>query len=178
MGPLSVPETVETEILRKARQEPRFRAAGTVWSKLPARLMEILSDDVTPELAAAVQRISNVSFDQRMHSGRDLGETMVIAHAAVAADAGEDVIILIDDGEGCRIASREARRLQRARAAGRTAGSIRLARTATVLEGAAGTKHLPDKATMRDLYSRLRTLDDGLPPLEATELLSLHCWQR
>jgi hypothetical protein len=30
---------------------------------------------------------------------------------------------------------------------------------------------------MRHLYGRLRNLDDGLPPLDSTNLLDLACWQ-
>ncbi len=176
LGALSVPEAVETEILRKAGQDQRFTAAGRVWKKLPRHLIDVLSDDVTNELSAAVQRISGVPLDRRIRSGKDLGETMVIAHAAVSAEAGEHVIVLIDDGGGCRAAATEARRLQRLQADGKTAGSIGLIHTVTVLERAAGGEHLPDKTAMRDLYGRLRNLDDGLPPLETTNLLNLPCW--
>lgn len=177
LGALSVPEAVEAEILRKAGQEQRFAAAGRVWKKLPERLMEVLSDDVTDQLSAAVQRISGVPINQRMRSGKDLGETMVIAHAAVAAEAGNHIAILIDDGGGCAAAATEAQRLQRLQAAGKTVGSIRLIHTVTVLESAAGGEHLPDKNAMRDLYGQLRDLDDGLPPLETTNLMNLRCWQ-
>lgn len=177
LGALCVPEAVEREILRKASQDQRFAAAGRVWKKLPERLMEVLSDDVTDELCAAVQRISGVPFAQRRRSWKDLGETMVIAHAAVAAEAGEHVVVLIDDGGGCRVAAAEARRLQRLQALGRSVGSIRLIHTVTVLERAAGGEHLPDKNAMRNLYSRLRNLDDGLPPLDTTNLMKLRCWQ-
>lgn len=177
LGALSVPEAVETEILRKAAQDKRFSAAERVWKRLPERLMEVLSDDVTDELSAAVQRISGVPFDQRVRSGKDLGETMVIAHASVAADAGAHVIVLIDDGGGCRAAATEARRLQRLQANGNSVGSIALIHTVTVLERAAGSEHLPDKNAMQDLYGRLRALDDGLPPLDATGLMALPCWQ-
>jgi hypothetical protein len=45
----------------------------------------------------------------------------------------------------------------------------------TVLERAAGGQYLPDKNAMRDLYGRLRTLDDGLLPLHSTNLLNLPC---
>ena len=31
LGRLSAPETVQTEILRKSRQDPRFGVAATVW---------------------------------------------------------------------------------------------------------------------------------------------------
>ena len=34
LGPISAPETVQGEILRKAQQDGRFRAAAAVWRKL------------------------------------------------------------------------------------------------------------------------------------------------
>lgn len=86
-----------------------------VWKKLPDRLMAILSDDVTDELSAAVQRISGSPLAERQARSKDLGETMVIAHAAVAAESGVDVIVLIDEGPGTRQAAQEARRLDRMR---------------------------------------------------------------
>jgi hypothetical protein len=51
-----------------------------------------------------------------------------------------------------------------------------LASTLTVMGRAAGTQHLPDRAAMRDTYRRLRELDDGLPPIEKTDLLSDALW--
>jgi hypothetical protein len=51
-----------------------------------------------------------------------------------------------------------------------------LASTLTVLGRAAGTEHLPDRSAMRDTYTRLRGLDDGLPPIEKTDLLSPKLW--
>jgi hypothetical protein len=55
-------------------------------------------------------------------------------------------------------------------------GAITLASTLTVLGRAAGTQHLADRAAMRDTYRRLRELDDGLPPIENTDLLSDTLW--
>ena len=101
-----------------------------------------------------------------MAHSKDLGEIMVIAHAVAAAEAGETVTILIDDGPGARIATSEISRLQRLHSNGHGVGAIRLASTLTVLERAAGGPHIPDKATMRDVCRRLRGLDDGLPPAE------------
>lgn len=176
LGPLSVPETVEAEILNIARREQRFAAAATVWSRLPDQLLEILSDDASDELVSVVSRISGLPFDARAQRPKDLGETMVIAHAVVAAESGEDAFVLIDDGDGCRTAASEARRLERLRHAGRGVGSIKLIHTTTVLERAAGGKYLPDKSALRALYRRLRTLDDGLPPIEQTKLLTLPFW--
>ena len=177
LGPLRVPETVQVEVLRKSREDARFRSAATVWRKLGPRWLQIMSDDETPELAAVVHRITRLPMQERLRHPKDLGEIMVIAHAVVAAEAGETVTVLIDDGSGAQIATSEIGRLQRLRSAGRAVGSIRLASTLTVLERAAGGQHIPDKATMRDIYQRLRGLDDGLPPIETTTLLSLTRWR-
>lgn len=176
LGPLSVPEAVQDEVLRKSRQDDRFRAAETVWKKLTPRWIQILSDDVTPELATVVQRISGLPMGQRRRQPKDLGETMVIAHAVVAAESGQSVTILIDDGPGAAIATSEINRLQRLGSSGQAVGSIVLASTLTVLERAAGNPYLPDRAAMRDTYNRLRGLDDGLPPIENTDLLAPKLW--
>ncbi len=176
LGPLSVPEAVETEILRKARQDQRFEAAERVWKKLPERLMTVLSDDVTDALSAAGARICGMPLAERARTGKDYGEIMVLAHAAVAAETGNHVTVLIDDGAGCLLAGAEARRLQRLHASGKRVGSIRLIHTLTVLERAAGGEHLPTRESARDLYARLRSLDDGLPPLDDTNLMNLPCW--
>jgi hypothetical protein len=100
LGPLSAPETVRDEVFRKSRQDDRFRAAATVWRKLANHYIQILPDDVTPELATVVQRISGLPIAERMKHSKDLGETMVIAHAVVAAESGQSVTVLIDDGPG------------------------------------------------------------------------------
>lgn len=140
-------------MLRKAAQDAPFRAAATVWRRMTPNWIEILSDSQTPELAAVVNRI-----------------------AVVAAEAGANVIVLIDDGGGARIATNEIGRLQRLRAVGCPVGAIRLVRTTTVLQRAAGTPQLPNKLAMRETYARLRTLDDGLPPIENTGLLKSSVW--
>src|SRR5215469_5391886 len=81
LGPFSAPETVQGEVFRKSQQDDRFRAAAAVWRKLTARWIQILSDDMTPELATVIQRVSGLPMDERRRQPRDLGETMVIAHA-------------------------------------------------------------------------------------------------
>jgi hypothetical protein len=113
LGPISAPETVRDEVFRKSRQDDRFRAAAAVWRKLTGRWIQILPDDVTPELAAVVQRISGLPMAERINHAKDLGEIMVIAHAVVAAESGHPAIVLIDDGPGAAIATSEIRRLQR-----------------------------------------------------------------
>lgn len=165
-----------SKVLRKSQQDDRFRAAATVWRKLTANWIQILADDTTPELTAVVQRVSGFPMDERRKHPKDLGETMVIAHAVVAAESGQSVIILMDDGPGARIATLEISRLQRLVSSGHPVGSITLASTLTILGRAAGSAHLPDRAAVRDTYNRLRGLDDGLPPIENTDLLSPKFW--
>lgn len=148
-------------MFRKSRQDERFRAAAAVWRKLTPTWMQVLSDDQTPELAAVVHRIARQSMEQRLKRSKDLGETMVIAHALVAAETGETVTVLIDDGPGAHAATAEISRLRRLHASGRAVGSIKLVSTLTVLKLAAGGQHIPDKLAMRTLYTRLRGLDDG-----------------
>lgn len=176
VGPLAVPETVHEEIRRKARQEQRFAAAERVLAKLPTKYLQVLPDDVTSELSAVVSRLAGMPMEQRVRSPKDLGEMMVVAHAVVAAESGETMTVLIDDGGGRRLAAGEAKRLDRLRGAGRPVGQVRLISTMTVLRNAAGNRELPDRQSMRDLYKRLRRLDDGLVPLDQTDLLTLPCW--
>ena len=152
LGPISTPEAVKKEILRKAATDPRFEAVEMVWTKLPPRLLDVLSDDETPELAAAVARISSLPFAERKQMARDLGETLVVAHAAVKATAGAQVTVIIDDSAGTDLAAAESRRLDRLRAQGRQVGSIILINTVTVLQRSAGGDHLPDAAAMRTIY--------------------------
>jgi hypothetical protein len=177
LGPLSAPDAVQAEVFRKSRQDPRFRSAAPTWRKLAPKWIRILPDDQTPELAAVVHRITRQPMSERLRHSKDLGETMVIAHAVVAAEAGATVVVLIDDGLGARMATAEIRRLDRLRANGRPVGSIRLASTLTVLERAAGGEHIPTRDAMRGIYQRLRGLDDGLPPIETTGLLAASRWR-
>lgn len=177
LGPLAIPEFVATEIDRKSKEQ-RFAAARNVMAKVPDTLLEILSDEVTDELAAAVQRVGGVPMTERMRSPKNLGETMVVAHAAIAAKRGDHVLVLIDDGDGRRIAAAEAERLRQRRVAGLGNGGISLVDTVAVLRKAAGSDYVPDRHSMRELYKRLRQLDDGLMPLDRTGLMDLDCWNR
>jgi hypothetical protein len=177
VGKISAPEKVGEEIRRKARQDDRFKVAAAVWHKLErSQWLDVLDDTVTPELARAVQRITNVPIAERLKQQKDLGEILVIAHAAVSAEDGADVVVLIDDGGGAKLAAIEAARLHRLRANGRPVGSLSLLNTPLVLERAAGRKYLPDRQAMRQIYTRLRSLDDGLVDLKQTDLLSKRVW--
>jgi len=115
-------------------------------------------------------------MEKRLTDSKDLGETMVIAHAVVAAEAGDSVTILIDDGPGARLAATEIKRLAQLRTDGGRVGTISLVSTLTVLERAARTEYIPGRAAMRAIYEQLRTLDDGLIRIEKTNLLSSAIW--
>ena len=162
--------------MRKAKQDDRFRTAAAVWRKLKTHWIQILPDDATPELTTVVQRVSGLPMGERRRQSKDLGEIMVIAHAVVAAESGQSVTILMDDGHGATIATSEISRLRRLVSSGHPVGSITLASPPTILARAASTEHLPDRPAMRDIYNRLRGLDDGLPPIEKTDLLSPELW--
>lgn len=177
IGRIAAPETVAGEIRRKAQRDARFKVAAEVWTKLvQTPWLDVLSDAVTPELAAAVQRITRIPMADRLRQSKDLGEVMVLAHAAVQADAGRDVVVLIDDAGGASLAAIEAARLQRLRAQGRCVGTLGLLNTQLVLERGAGRKYVPDRNAMRRIYAQLRECDDGLVDIKQTDLLSKRVW--
>lgn len=51
-------------------------------------------------------------------------------------------------------------------------GSINLISTVTVLRTAVARGFIANRSDLRLVYKRLRELDDGLPPIETTGLLS------
>lgn len=142
------------------------------------KYLEVLADDADDaELSRAVTRLSGLTMPERSRLAKDLGELMVIAHAVVFAEAGQDVTVLIDDGAGQKIAANEAERLRLLATISRPVGNLYLLTTADILERAAGSGYVRDKAEMRSLYERLRLLDDGLIPIGGTNLLSADVWQ-
>lgn len=178
VGPkIAAPETVRREVLRKATHNIKFETAATVWARLEhAKRLDILSDDVTPELNRVVQRLSNTPMADRLLKDKDLGETLVIAHAVVHAEAGARVIMLIDEIEGARAATAESNRLRRLAVSGKHVGSLTLYNTHTVLKRAAGSEHLKDKNAMRTVYDLLREHDAGLVHINQTDLLGSPPW--
>lgn len=175
-GGFSSPETVREEVIRKSRQDKRrFGATENQWTMLEnANRITILSDDETDQLSAAVQRLCNMPMSERMRQGKDLGELMVIAHAAVLAEAGHHVTILIQEHAGTQMAKLEGARIARLKS---TQGSIRVWDSQTVLLNAAGSPEIPDKATMRRIYQSMHPLDAALPPIDQTNLLTSPLWE-
>src|SRR5699024_5005804 len=73
LGPLHIPQTVEGEILRKARSDPRFAPAETVIRKLPAKYLAILPDTATDELVQSVRRVAGASYSPAIEYERRCG---------------------------------------------------------------------------------------------------------
>ncbi|MEV0031260.1 hypothetical protein [Nocardia sp. NPDC050793] len=178
LGKISTPETVESEVLRKSRTNPRFKGVGLTWSKLTPKWIEILCDDVTDELSAVCQRVGETGLTDRKKRAKDLGELLVVAHAVVAAEQGLDVTVVIDDQSGATMATSEAQRLNRFREQGKPFGRIVLVNTVSILARAAGGSYVPNRAAMKTIYAKLREYDDGLPPITQTTLLSPQLWPR
>ncbi|WP_038469773.1 hypothetical protein [Arthrobacter sp. PAMC 25486] len=176
LGPLCVPETVHSEMMRKSRTDERFSRTQSVLGKLPQALLEILSDDAAGPLSESFERIAKMPMADRMRNGKDLGEMMVVAHAATQAERGHNVTVLIDDRGGQLLATHESRRLDRLRIVEPQTGHLQMITSVTVLERSVAGHYLPDHAALRKLYARMRSLDDGLMPLEMTGLLTLPGW--
>ncbi|TAK69147.1 MAG: hypothetical protein EPO13_08005 [Actinomycetota bacterium] len=154
---LAAPDAVRTEVDRNAGQG-RFAATGAqrTWRTLvAAKRVEILDDTLVDEaFIAAVARVSGRPAADRVRSKRNLGEILVIAHGSVLAQQGNEVFVLIDDGDGQRRALRERTWL----VTNAAPGSLTLWNTTRVLKHTA-----PDR--WQALYRRMRAFDDGLPPL-------------
>jgi hypothetical protein len=176
-GHLHAPQTVQDEVFRRSRRDRRFDAAKRKWEQLVAvHRLTVLPDDPDPKLEDAVQRITNQPMAERILQSKDLGEIMVLAHAAVKCEAGEQVHVLIDDGRARDLAASEIDRIDRMRAQDEPFGELRVYGTLEVLEAAAGSKYIPDRGTMRRVYGQLRGCDDGLVPIDRTRLLAASTW--
>lgn len=173
VGRLACPKTVLNEMLGKAGRDARFEATARVLSKIQGtKLFDVLSDEATNELNRAFQRITGEPLGSADLSAKNLGEAMVIAHAVVRAEAGQTVVVIIDDGDGRRRARSEQARLMRMKLRGVSCGRIELLSTVGILKQAL-VKGLIDKGELRELYQRMRGLDDGLEPFENTALKTL-----
>ncbi len=162
---LAVPQRVEKEILGVGK-DPRFArtSALATWHKLrSAGRVTVLDDTLeTLEFIDAVTRISGQPAHDRVRTGKSLGEIMVLAHASVLVQRGEDVFVLIDESDGRDRAVQEIAWLQRNGATAR----LTLWSTRQVLKYAADQPGwIKGGLAWQAVYRQMRPFDDGLPPL-------------
>ena len=109
---LSTPQRVYDEVLGMAK-DPRFKQTKVLrtWKTLnDTGRLTVLSDVLKTQPQAfvdAVSRISAMPAEDRVRVRRSLGEIMVLAHASVFAQQGQDVFVLIDEGDGRARAGKE-----------------------------------------------------------------------
>ncbi|MEX2289498.1 MAG: hypothetical protein WD794_04115 [Mycobacteriales bacterium] len=160
---MCAPARIDTEVQGMAK-DPLFSstAVAATWRKLTASgRISILSDELTPSVfTAAVTRISGVPAATRVRSRKSLGEIMVLAHASALAQAGTNVIVLIDEQDGRDRAAREQGWLRRSAAPGQLA----LWSTKQVLKQAQ-PGWIAGGFTWQQVYVQMRPFDAGLPPL-------------
>lgn len=164
---LAVPQRVEKEILGVCK-DARFQStqAEATWRKLrSAGRINVLDDTLTTQqLIDAVTRISGQPAHNRIRTPKSLGEIMVLAHASVFAQQGQNVYVLIDEGDGRRRALREIAWLQKNQATGR----LTLWNTPQVLKHASRQDGwIKGGLAWEAVYRQMRRFDDGLPPLTA-----------
>lgn len=180
-GPLYAPQTVSDEVLRKASSpdDRRFQASEKVWNVLAgSKWLTVLADDVNNEpLVHVLTRIGGHPGDLTKRKAKDLGERMVVAHASLMVQEGNDVTVLIDDGGGQQLVAAEKRYLS-GLSDNQEFGNLYLLTTPDILIRSIGRAYMPDKKRMADIYARLRRLDDGLMPIDRTHLLDHANWNR
>lgn len=162
---LLAPEAVVEEVSRKASQEQRFARCDAVLADLIVRgQLETLLDDIGDQaLSLAVQRVTGLGTAVRLGSSKDLGETMVIAHAIKLRSSETDVRVFIDEWRGQHAAQ---------------AHGLKVVSTAAILAGAIDLQLIRDRGEMRRTYERLREFDDGLVHIEQTRLLDRDRYRR
>lgn len=163
---LAAPEQVDVEV-EGMTNDPRFKRTGVLgtWRTLKnAKRLLILDDTLDrAHFVDAVTRISGMPASQRVNQRRSLGEIMVLAHASVRAQEGQDAFVLMDDGDARRRAKLEVEWLERREAKGR----VRLWSTSQILrEAATRPGWIAGGLTCDAVYAKMRTFDDGLPPLK------------
>lgn len=161
---LATPARVDSEIIGMSDSE-RFKNTGIrrIWTTLKSsRRVEILPDELTTRrFADAVTRISGMPARDRVRSKKSLGEIMVLAHASVYVQHGQDVFVLIDDGDGRRRGSREAQWLRDQQYTKRLIlwSTRQLLREAGRHQG-----WIQGDVTWEHIYDQMTAYDDGLSP--------------
>jgi len=88
VGRLSVPETVQKEVYRKAETDKRFERVKLTFDKALGGYIDILSENFDDELVQTFERISGSRFQKRLKQPKNLGELMAITFAVDHAESG------------------------------------------------------------------------------------------
>jgi hypothetical protein len=161
---LAVPQRVYEEVVGVAKS-PRFKRTAVTgkWPTLKdSGRLRVLDDTLaTVEMTEAVARISGVAARDRIKTRQSLGEILVLAHASVFAQQGEEVFVLIDESDGRRRAKKEKTWLQD----NGHPGSLHLWGTPQVLQDAARRPGwIKGGLTWQAVYDQMEPYDDALPP--------------
>jgi hypothetical protein len=150
-----IPAEVETEVLRKrnlgclATQWPRMRASQHV------RILDELDlSGAQPQVVAQVARIRGIAASLALSRPKDLGEAVVLGHAAHLAAQGHDVYVVIDDQGGQQLAAAE---------------NVQILTLEDVLF-AAFQLGLVDASGLRTTYQAMIPFGSGLPTWKASFL--------
>lgn len=166
-----VPREVANEIEDKSGEDGRFARARSMFGGMSRQgLFEILeSEESDEELFTAIKIVSSRPPSELMvRRTKNLGETMVIAHAIKLRRQGHTVTVVIDDGGGRRMAAKNGFE---------PIGTVRIL-------GLAARNGLVTRAENKALYERLRpsagapALDDGLPHWSLTGLDKKELYRR
>ncbi|MBT2514567.1 hypothetical protein [Arthrobacter sp. ISL-30] len=120
-----------------------------------------VSSEDAEALSAAVKKLTGTPLAERLIQSRDLGEVMVIAHAMVRKDRGEDVYVVIDEHRGQKFASKFG---------------IKVIDTAWILSSTVERGLIKDRSEVRKTYDTLRKYDAGLAHIDQTILLQKKLW--
>ena len=89
VGRLSVPETVQKEVYRKAETDKRFERVKLTFDRQGTwGYIDILSENFDDELVQTFERISGSRFQKRLKQPKNLGELMAITFAVDHAESG------------------------------------------------------------------------------------------
>lgn len=164
---LAVCERIVTEVQGVTR-DPRFERTA-VATKLPqltdAGHIAVLSDDIedNAEFRCQIALVTGMPAEERLQNKKSLGEILLIAHACTLVLQGEEVVLLIDEGDGRARANQAKARMQAAGAP----GVLRVANTKLVMQKAAENPDWIKKgSSAQQVYDSMRAFDDGWEPAQ------------
>lgn len=163
-GDLHMPDVVREEVRHKSKLERRFRGVDRRVDRVEAAgTLHPLSDsqDDDGELVARAalfqRKLAALAGRGREPLSRaDLGEAMVMAHAATIREAGTPTYVIIDEWRGQKVAND---------------AKLQILTTETILLKAAKLGFIEDVAAMRAIWNKLEPLDESLRPWRETTRL-------